>query len=571
MGEMTVEQQRALAMAAARLRVQGGSQPRVSHGASGSWTDAPTEAQELQASPDGRIVQGVRDVLDSGAQMLQRVIPQGAVDAVNSVVGKVNRLPVIGPATEALGMVPATRPELDQSIRDNEQQYQQSRQATGQTGFDSFRMGGNLMLTGPAAVAAPSRAATLTGRAAQAVPIGAGLGMLQPVTENQDNFWTEKAKQGGTGAVTAGATTAALGGAARAISPKVRESVRLLMGEGVTPTPGQIIGGRAQVLEDKLTSVPLVGDAIASAQRQGLNEFNRAVYARALEPIGGEAPRQIGREGVAEVKRQLGHAYDDLLPKMGFKADPQFQAGMRRLEQLSQNLPAQEAQQFQNIVRNELTERLTPQGLGSGETLKTIEGQFGQEIRRFSKSTDAYQQKLAEALREAQSIFREGVQRSNPQHAEQLASINAGYANYARLRDAASRQGSNNGVITPAQLSDAVRAGDKTAGHGGFASGRALMQDLSDASKDVLAPKYPDSGTTGRIAALAAGGGAAYLEPTLLTGAGIASLPYLPGGRQLMAALLARRPEGAKAVAESVRRLPAPAVVPLVNALQAQE
>jgi hypothetical protein len=536
---------------AAEIRKMRSSRPSV--GSSGSWTEGPTDDQKLQASVPARMVQGVRDVIDAGAQGITKVLPEGVVSAVNRGTAAVNKMPLIGPVTEALGMTPATPQQIDEGIRGNEQQYQQARKATGNDGIDFARLGGNLAVTAPAAAALPV-APTLLGKTGIGAASGAGFGLTQPVVENQDNFFSEKAKQAGVGALAGGVAAPIGAGVARVVQPNTRPQVKALMAEGITPTPGQILGGALQKFEDKATSIPIVGDAIASAQKKGINEFNRAMYSRALDPIGGQVPQQVGREGVASVKQQLGQAYDDLLPKMGFAADEQFTAQMANLDRMAKNLPKREAREFSRIIKEEVTDRLTGSGLGSGETLKTIESQLGKEIGRFSKSPDAYQQKLSEALREAQSTFREAVKRANPQFSKELKNIDKGYANYARIRDAASRQGSAEGVVTPAQLAAAVRAGDKTAGKGGYATGGAFMQDLSDAGKDVLASKYPNSGTAGRLMAGTGAAGASYLlEPSLLTGAGLASLPYLPGGRQAVAALLAKRPEQAAALAEALR------------------
>jgi hypothetical protein len=154
--------------------------------------------------------------------------------------------------------------------------------------------------------------------------------------------------------------------------------------------------------------------------------------------------------------------------------------------------------------------------------------------------------------------FRSGLERSNPNYAQELGDINKAYANYARLRDAGSRQGSLEGKITPAQLGAAVRNQDRTVGKRAYSEGSALMQDLSDAGKQSLSSQYPDSGTTGRLlAGLLTGGaaaGAATVSPVAVGVAGLSTLPYLPGGRQAMAALLARRPELAKPVADAVRK-----------------
>ncbi|MCX8566899.1 MAG: hypothetical protein ON057_001626 [Glomeribacter sp. 1016415] len=102
------------------------------------------------------------------------------------------------------------------------------------------------------------------------------------------------------------------------------KNVKVLLEEGITPTPGQIMGGTAQRIEDKLTSVPIVGDAITSARRRAVKDLNRAAYHQALDPIEKNIPNEVGREGVDTVSRQLSDACNKLLPNLKFRADSQF-------------------------------------------------------------------------------------------------------------------------------------------------------------------------------------------------------------------------------------------------------
>lgn len=534
----------------------------------------PTDDHKLRASMPARATQGVRDFIDAGAQLLTHALPEGAVNAVNRGVQAVNNLPVIGPATVALGMTPASTRQVDQGIAENEKAYQEARKATGNDGIDFARMGGNIAVTAPLTAYAPGANALKFGqRVASGGAAGAAFGAMQPVTENQGNFAEEKAKQIAVGGAMGTVAPAVVEGVSRVIKPNTRPQVEALLREGVTPTPGQILGGAAQKLESKATSIPILGDAIASSQKKGVDEFNRAMYARALRSIDGKVPSEVGREGVQAVKQQLGRAYDDLLPRMKFAPDEQFTAEIANLRDLASKLPAQmghhgqTVNQFESILKSQVLDRMTPAGTMSGETLKTVESELGRLSKGYRGDASFDKRQLGDAIAELQATLRRGLERSNPELAQDLKSVNQGYANYARIRDAAARQGSNNGVVTPAQLAAAVRAGDKTVGKGAYATGNAMMQDLADAGKDVLVSKYPDSGTAGRlIAGTLAGGGLSAVSPAAAVTAGAATLPYLPGGRQLAAALLAKRPEGAARVAKAVRKLP-----PAASALLAQQ
>lgn len=528
------------------------------------------QLKAMHKGPDSYF-QGLRDPIDAGAQLLTHVLPDSVVDAGNEfnnwladktgLVGKI-------PERNLSSLITGKSGGLDQMIADQEKSYQASRTAAGQTGIDWKRLAGNIASPANLAIASKIPAGVgMLGRIGSGVASGAVMGATSnPVTEG--DFWSEKRKQAGLGALTGGVLSAGSSLASKLISPDVRPNVKKLLDEGVTPTPGQILGGWWQATEDKLTSVPLLGDAIQSSRGKGLDEFNRAAYARALKPIGAET-KQVGREAITEVKGDLGKAYDNILPFLTFKADNQFAADFNKIRGMASSMPETQANQFEKILREKVISRLSNNGSMDGEAFKGVESELGRIAKGYKADPSFDNRQLGDAIGEMQSSLRDVLVRSNPQYASALKQVNEGYANYARIRDAASRQGSAEGKFTPSQLAAAVRAQDKSVGKSNYAQGKALMQDLSDAGKDVLAPKYPDSGSAGRLLMGAGTAGAGMLNPYL--GAGIAgsTLPYLPGGRQAIAALLARRPDLAKPVASSIQRT-SPFLIPAGTGLMNQ-
>lgn len=313
-----------------------------------------------------------------------------------------------------------------------------------------------------------------------------------------------------------------------------RPQVQLLRKEGVTPTVGQMIGGRTQVYEDKATSIPITGDAIANAKNAALDQFNRAAYNRALKPIGSSADGlPIGRAGLDEVRNRLSAAYDEVLPRTTAVIDQPFIADIRRAAQ-SAILPKQQEEQFTRIVRDQIGKFQT-RGT-SGDIVKEVESELSRNARKFSSDPSADVRNLGEALEKVQGAVRNMLIRHNPDEAARLKAIDEGWANWAILRRAGSGNGAKEGVFTPNQLSNAVRAQNQSVGKGGFATGNALMQDLSDAGVNVLSSKYNDSGSVGRaLLGLGAMGSGAY-DLRIPMGLAAASVPWLPGVRNLLGA-----------------------------------
>jgi hypothetical protein len=456
---------------------------------------------------------------------------------------------------------------VNQRVQQVEQQYQDSRQGNGSTGFDPLRMAGNygISLMVPGAAAAP--AGGLLSQIGRGALTGAAYNLAQPITDGGANFWTDKAKQGAIGAVVGGATVPVMSGLASVVRPNTSPQARTLMDQGINLTPGQILGGGFQRAEDASTSIPVLGDFIRDAKNRTLLDFQRAAYARALEPIGkGDLAKTLpaGPDGVLSVQTALNDSYNGLLPNLRFDVRtivPQL-GQLRQMASAPGGLPKQEADQFGAILDKNLGQ--LSNGVADGQTFKDIVSNLGKESGTFSSSTDGYQRKLGDALEQAQALFRAGLKASNPQYAAELDKIDTGWANYARIRTAAQTAGDKSHGFTPAQLSSAVRAEDSSVGNGATATGRALMQDLSDPARAVLPSTVSDSGTPLRHAVQLGLSGivgqnmlphaiSAFMVPAAATVGGMA-VPYTQVGQKVMQKILAERPEYAGAIAELLRR-----------------
>lgn len=401
-----------------------------------------------------------------------------------------------------------------------------------------------------------------------AAGVGAGVGAMQPAMD-----WSERAMNTGIGAAGSAGGMAALSGLSRIVRPNTSPDALSLLAEGVTPTPGQILGGGFKRTEEALTSVPILGDAIRAGQTRAIGDLNRAAFNRALAPIGQRLPNGLaGREAVAHVESALGRRYDSILPRLTTRADGQFLTEVQSLRNMmgSGSIDPAKAAQFEAILQNQVLSKFMPGAEGAptitGQTMKAIETDLRQLAERFGRSMDPDQNMVGDALREVQSALRGNVSRSNPQHAAELVNINEGWANFKRVQKAAAGVGSESGVFNASQLHSAVKALDKSKDKGASARGDALMEDLSDPAKAVLGAKLPDSGTPMRmLTGAAAGGGLAMINPAVLAGGLGAASAYTRPGQAALAALLARRPDAAEPIANALRRLAPYAAAPALG------
>lgn len=557
------------------------------------WDDDSGDEKAVSRHQSGKqptatgYMRGVRDPLDAGAQLLEKVLP----DSVSKKVNQFNNWLV----DKGLPLQRMPEGGFDQFIKEDEAAYQAQRQAKGDTGIDWPRLGGNIV--NPANIAIASSIPAATGAIARTAPIlapvnsalgqavtgGAVMGMAQPVT--QGDYWTEKGKQAGVGAISGGVTNLAASGLARVIKPKSSPEVQALLKEGVTPTPGQALGGLAKTTEEKMSSLPIVGDAIRAGQKRGVDQFNRAVMDRALAPLSKKLPKDVpvGREALNYVDDVVSKEYNELLPKLGGKLDRQFMKEVNGLKSLAQSMPADKADQLNRILDREVIGRFTQSGLANGHTLKDIESKLGSMAKGYMRSSDYDQRTLGSALRETQEALRKMLERNNPKHRGQLKSVNKAYAHYKRAERAMSYVGADDGVFTPAQFNSAVKALDVSKDKKLFAKGKAFDQDFAAAGKNVLGGKYPDSGTAGRLMLNAAAvggvvGGATSVSPYALGAAGLGVLPYMPGFQRAATNFLANGPlfsqslsdKIAAPIADSIRKgspLLIPATAPMTYGL----
>lgn len=461
---------------------------------------------------------------------------------------------------------------VNKAIQDEERKYQAARAEAGSTGFDPGRLAGNVGMTAFMAAASPAigpleRAPALVKSAVQ----GAGFGALEPVTDGGDHFFREKGKQVGTGAVAGGVTSAVGSGIARLISPNAstNEALQLLTNEGVQPTIGQTLGGVANSIEQKATSIPILGDAILAARRRAVGQFDNAAINRAMSPIG-ERVEGSGQAAVAEAGNKLSDAYEQALakiPHVNFDT-PEFNRDLGQLTTMTQSLSPDLAGKFEKTLDNVVLNRMSPNGSMLGDFVKKTDSELGQLAARYGRSSVASEQEFGDAVKQLQSLMRQQIGRSSPDARAALAAADKGYANLVRVEGAAKAAKNTEGVFTPAQYNTAIQTADNSVRKRAVARGEALGQDLGSAGQSVLGNRVPDSGTTGR--AFLAGGAAAsgFLEPTIPLSLLASSAAYTPMVQNALRALVMRRPDAAPKAANYLRRLASLAPYATVPAIE---
>jgi hypothetical protein len=446
-------------------------------------------------------------------------------------------------------------------------------------------IGGMTAAAAPLAAVAPEISGMgLMGRAATGGLLGAANGAISPVDNpNQgpggsDNFWQQKIGQIGSNAAIGSVVTPAMAGIGGMLSGVVDPVKQRLANMGIQMTPGQIAGGGWQTLENKATSLPLIGDLIKGAQQRGVQSFNKAAYDQVLAPLGQKYSGPVGQEGVEAVQRTIGNAYDNALSNMTFRAtDPQFQSDIGNLANLAKGLPPAQQQTFMNVLQTQIFGKLSPQGMMDGPTLKGAQSEISRIARGYTGDPSFDNRQLGAAIGEIKNAIDSSLPRYNsPDAVQDLANANSAWANFVRLRGAAASQGAmnNGGIFSPAQFQSAVRAADKSVGKGAAATGNAPLQGFSQDVMGVLGKGYPDSGTAGRLGTAGAIGALAA-HPSMLMSpwtylAGAPALAYTPLGQRAVQGLLMSRPAAAQAIGNAVTNRLAPLAPGLLGAAAQQ-
>ena len=510
------------------------------------WQPKADKPTQPETSAGNRFIKGLRDPIDAGAQMLTNALPQGMVDAGNSLnnwmadkTGLVGKLPEGG---------------VDQQVRDAEKSY------GAPQGIDWARMAGNIL--SPANLAVASKlpvSASLGGRMLSGSGGGALMGAMQPVT--QGDFVDEKTKQVLSGAALGGALPAVTGSLARLVSPKasVNPKLDLLKSEGVDPTIGQALGGRLGQAEEKLQSVPILGDMISRAKGKANNQFEAAAYNRVLAPIGQKLPDNLsGRDAVNFAEGAIKQQYDDVLNKIGaITTDNQFKTNIGNLKGMVNGLmmPKAEKSKFMSSL-NDVQQSIDRNGVLTSEGYKTLESSLGTDARKLGSSQNIYEGKLAPAVKQLQQELKDMLKRQAGTNADELSKANSSWAQFKRVQRASSSLGAEDGAFSPAQLQSAVKAMDKSKDKGSFARGGALMQDLTDAGKSVLTGKVGNSFTTDRM--LMGGGlGSAlgyFIDPSVPLGLAAGAGLYTNPVQRALVSAVSSRPQSAQKAAELVRK-----------------
>ena len=497
--------------------------------------------QQPVSAPSSGFLMGIKDPISGGAQLL----PKG-LEFITSAGGLAPN-----PVSQFFGSEAERVRAMNAA---EEAAYQQERKAQGDTGLDVGRLAGNVV--SPANIVAGVRAgqaarALGAGMGTQAAVAGATQGALQPVNE-ATGFAEEKATQIGLGAVAGKAGEAVASATGKVLNPLTSKAEQTMRDLGVTPTPGQTLGGVYKKAEDFAQNLPLVGSQIRNAREKVLFDFNKGVINKALDKVGDKLPENvIGRDAVAYAAEQVSNKYDEVLGKMKFDLDFKTTSGI--LNALNKaNLPsAAQREEATNVINNIALNKFSGKTL-TGAEYKSIESDLAKEVVKYKNSQSASDRNIGEALDGVLKNFKSELYSQNQRYTPQLRRVDSAYGDLKIMEKAAANTGAENGVFTPKQYSLAVKQSDVTRQKSAFAKGSARGQELSEAALKTIG-QDANSTLEGRLAIGSLGGIAALSKPIVSIPAIVGtSALYSPTGIRAADIALRSRPDLVRGVGQSV-------------------
>lgn len=474
--------------------------------------------------------------------------------------------------TDYLGLTHGAAPMLQQTFKESNNYGETDPNSKYSQGG---HMLGNVLATLPAAGISP-----ITGMAGRGIAQAGADAALQgglgtAVTSPERNGLS--ATETGQGALLGGAVGTGGYALGKMLSGASRSpAAQLLSDEGVRLTLGQGLGGTAHTLENSITQIPMLGNAIKGRQGDAITDFNRAVYNRVLGPLGVAYDKTgpVGNEGIQNVGNAISDAYDKAYRGATIQQTPKFSNDLVSIIQDATDvLPKDRVDMINKNINTRLISKFNANGDLSNDDLINAKNWFAEQARVGpNASTD--EGNIATAHGAVVDAIKDAIAVNDPTKGALLDAADQSHMLNVKVGKAASENASSGrgGIFTPAQLGNALRTTDQSTRRMDFAKGIAPMQDLVQAGQQVLPSDVPDSGTAirGLMQAAPFLAGPALVRPaeTAMLGSGLAGATslYSRPGQSLARALL----HGAPGARKAIGALPQAITPGLVAALLSQ-
>lgn len=391
-----------------------------------------------------------------------------------------------------------------------------------------------------------------------AVGAGAGQGAIKPVLEGEDRG--ENAATGGmfgaAGKLVGDTVGRGIEGliaknpSIAKLPQKIRDSLTL----GQTADRDTLLGRMASATEEKLQSIPLVGDLIRNA-RQGSTERWRDDLLQSVAPKGHTVSGANTREKLDDTYRAYQSRYGAALRNHQVNPSQLFETQVLNITNNPRSgLTQAQQEEVRNMVMRYYTSMFhgnnpatgpagTAAALQGGargspisadaETAKSFEAFLTKQASQYAKSNAPGASNMAQMFDDLERAWSVSYRRQLPSSARMATKeLDQGYAPYKTAERAGGYVGNDFGDFTPQQLLTAVRA--RTPANR-FARGKGILQDEVQTARDTIIDRVPNSGTADR-STLAAVAGGLWADPVTAVATLGTAVPLMTtrAGRNMM-------------------------------------
>jgi hypothetical protein len=298
------------------------------------------------------------------------------------------------------------------------------------------------------------------------------------------------------------------------LDPSRMKAVETLREAGVTPTAGQVVGGRTAESQLYREAATASGRALAD---DALEDFTAA----AMKSVGSTA-RKATPDALEEATSRIGSVFDDAI--VGVEIAPSTQdltAMSKALEVYRQLAPKTAVAPIFKNINKELVRAFRSGNPIPAESVAA----WRSNLSKLTTSADPAARGAAVAALDAvdDAISTALVAAGKPEVVAKLSEARNHYRNLLALESAAQR--SDTGIITPAQLRNALLV----QGRRRYVQGKGDLGPLTRAGVEVL-DSLPNSGTQQRLSAGQLASGAASGTGAGLGAFGLGVDPFLATG-----------------------------------------
>jgi hypothetical protein len=389
---------------------------------------------------------------------------------------------------------------------------------------------------------------------------GAGAGALT-APEDRSGGALRGGVGGAVGEGGARVLTKALGGIG---SSAIGKEAKELMDEGVNlPFWKAIEPGPVRNLAERAKALPFVGPLMKTQEAAAIRDYNKTLIRDATPPLPvfdeargvltWKQPRVkgVGQEGMRELGERFHKAYDAVYKGRTVPLDDAFTAEIQGVAHEATNYtPGIAADVSGAIKRMNDTLRAGTETTRSASQILDANGRpfvneqlghAGVSPANFKRALSDLDSAVGDAWRKgdgekakALELVRDAVADLRtrglpPEVQSMLEPVNKAYGNFKLLQRASGSLGAvrNEGIVTPLQMTNAVKAMDKTPGKSATAQGTARGQQEAQRAQRVMGSELPEvgPGTAEKMALMSGLAGLGWAAPATLAGSAFLTRP----------------------------------------------